>query len=356
MAQKDPSKTERATSKRRNKARDKGNVPKSQEVTKTLTILAGLMGLVGYIETLGNHMQMLFRHFLGNLTGFVPEPGNVYAMGLWLAQEVAIMLLPLMVFIAAVAWIAMRLQVGKLWTTEVFKFSLDKFNVFAAMKRMFFSPQTFFRLGKSLLQALVIGIAPYIVLKQEANNLLPLYYQNAHAVSAYLLDTSYRMVSYALIPMACIAAADLWYTRWDYEENLKMTKDEVKDERKQAEGDPVVKSQQRRKMMQAMAQRMLQDVPKADVVITNPTHLAIALRYNPTEAPAPVVLAKGADHLAAKIREVAREHNIPIRENKPLARALYKSVEVGDAIPQELFKAVAAVLATLMKFKVKVGS
>ena len=135
---------------------------------------------------------------------------------------------------------------------------------------------------------------------------------------------------------------------------MKMTKSEVKDEQKQTDGDPVIKGQQRRKMMEMMSKRMLADVPKADVVVTNPTHIAVALSYNTSEAPAPIVLAKGADHLAEKIKEVARENRIPIRENVPLARALYKSTEVGDMIPEELYKAVASVLASIWKIKPKV--
>lgn len=351
MAQSDPSRTEKATPKRRNKARKKGNVPKSQELTKALTILAGSVGILFYIDFLAKDMQTIFRHFLGNAFGFNPNQQNVIDLLMWLAGELAAMLLPIMLFIGFTAWLVLRLQVGKLWTTDVFKFNWSRFNLIAALKRMFASPETLMRLGKSLLQALFIGVAPYLIIRREMHNFLPLYYADAQGVGAYMLKTGWDMVRYALVPMFTIAIADFWYTRWSYEENLKMTKDETKDERKQAEGDPVVRSQQRRKMMQMMAKRMLQDVPKADVVITNPTHFAIALRYDATEAPAPIVLAKGADNLAQKIKEVAREHGVPIRENKPLAQALYKAVEVGDMIPAELFQAVATVLASLWKFK-----
>lgn len=351
MAQRDPSRTERATPKRRNKARNKGNVPKSQELTKTLTILTGSVGLLFYIDFMAESMQAIFRHFLGNAFGFSPNRQNIMDLILWVSNELAMLLLPIMLFIGFSAWLVLRLQVGKLWTTEVFKFKLSNFNLIAALKRMFASPETFIRLGKSLLQALFIGVAPYIIIRREMHNFMPLYYADAQSVAAYMLENGWDMVRYALVPMSLIAVADLWYTRWSYEENLKMTKDETKDERKQAEGDPVVRSQQRRKMMEMMAKRMLQDVPKADVVITNPTHFAIALRYDVTEAPAPMVLAKGADNLAQKIKEVAREHGVPIRENKPLAQALYKVVEVGDMIPAELFQAVATVLASLWKFK-----
>jgi flagellar biosynthetic protein FlhB len=141
------------------------------------------------------------------------------------------------------------------------------------------------------------------------------------------------------------------YTRWKYIEDQKMSKDEVKDERKQMEGDPKVRQKQKEKMMQSMAARMLPKVPEADVVITNPTHYAVALRYNALEAPAPLVLAKGVDHMARKIKDIALENNVPIRENAPLARALYEQVELGDIIPEELYQAVATILAQLARFK-----
>jgi flagellar biosynthetic protein FlhB len=190
-----------------------------------------------------------------------------------------------------------------------------------------------------------------MVIKKEFPNFLMLYHTDVNSLIIYLMNISYKVVFYALIPMLIIAVADLFYTRWDYAENLKMTKDEVKDELKQMEGDPKIKAKQRQKMMEAMRQRMMQEVPKADVIITNPTHIAVALKYDAMLAPAPMVVAKGADHLAEKIKEVAKGAGVPIRENKPLARALYKSVEVGESIPEEMYQAVAAILASLSKFK-----
>jgi Flagellar biosynthesis pathway, component FlhB len=160
-------------------------------------------------------------------------------------------------------------------------------------------------------------------------------------------------VLYALIPMCIIAIVDLIYTRWKYQEDLKMTKSELKDEHKQADGDPMVKSKQRQQMNEVMRRRMMHDVPKADVIVTNPTHIAVALKYNALEAPAPVVVAKGADMVAERIKKIARENNVPIRENKPLARALYKDVDIGEMIPENLYQAVAAILASLNKFKKK---
>ncbi len=353
MPQSDPSKTEQATPKRRKKARDKGNVAKSQELGKVVSILAGMYGLYAWIGVIYDSLNKIMVRFLRDSMQFTATPESVYDIFKWLSTELARMLIPLLFFIGFLAYLNMRVQVGKLWTTEVFKFKWSRFNIISGLKRLFISTQTLIRLGKSILQAVVIGFAPYLVIKSEMANFLPLYYTDAAGLSVYLLETGHKMVLYALVPMTIIALADLWYTRWDYEENLKMTKHEIKDERKQAEGDPKVKAEQRKKMMQVMMRRMMQDVPKADVVITNPTHFAVALRYDAMEAPAPRVLAKGADHLAEKIKEIAREHGIPLRENVPLARALYKSVEVGDMIPEDLYKAVASILASLHKFKGK---
>ena len=300
---------------------------------------------------MGHEIMIIFRQYLSRAHEFQVDPQSIYALAQNLSWQLAKILLPLLFFLAFVVGLTMRLQVGKLWTTEIFKFRWDRFNIFKALKQMFLSPQTLVRLLKSLLLSIIIAVIPAIILWQEFVNFLPMFYSTPEGVVVYMLKTGFHMVAYTLMPMLVIAGVDLWYTRFSYEENIKMTKQEVKDERKQAEGDPVVKSQQRKKMMEQMAKRMLQDVPKADVVVTNPTHIAVALSYNPSEAPAPVVLAKGANRLAERIKEIARENRVPIRENVPLARALYKSVEVGEMIPEDLYKAVAAVLASIWRLK-----
>jgi len=350
--QKDPSRTEQATAKRLGKARDEGNVHKSQEVTKTTVLLVGLMVLTLWASYAGRELQSIFRYFLSPAAAaFTPSQADVHAMFIWVALLLAKITLPILLFIAIAVFLVLRIQVGKLWTTKVFKPKLSKFNPFNGIKRMLFSVDTFIRLGKSLLQAICIGAAPWLLIKKESAKFLTLYYADAAGLTAYLLEIGCKMALYALIPMIGLAIIDYFYTKWEYAENLKMTKDEVKDEHRQQEGDPRIKSALRKKMMEMSMRRMMQQVPKADVVITNPTHIAVALRYNTLEAPAPVVLAKGADRVAERIKEIAREHGIPIRENKPLARALYKDVEIGEMIPEELFQAVAAILAQLWKFK-----
>jgi flagellar biosynthetic protein FlhB len=351
--QSDPSKTETATAKRRNKQRDEGNVPKSQETTKAVSLAAGLIGMYVWIGIITNEFKVLYRHFFQHAPEYTVTEQSIMDMAFWIASLLAKMLLPFLLFIALVVYITLRLQVGKLWTTKVFKFNLSRFNLLKGLKNILASPQSLLRLLKSIVMMLIVGIVPYVVIKRAFPGFLDMYYANAEGVASYMLTTSFWMVAYTLIPVFAVAAFDLWQSRYAYEESIKMTKEEVKDERKQMEGDPVIKQKQRQKMMAFMTKHMRQDVKKADVVITNPTHYAVALAYNPSEAAAPIVVAKGLNHLAEKIKEVAREHNVPIRENKPLAQALYKTVEIGDMIPEELFKAVASILASIWRMKNK---
>lgn len=357
MPQSDPSRTEKPTPKRIRDARKKGNVAKSQEISTTVTILAGISIATLWFGNIGKEMLEIFRFFLTTaILEFEPEPADVYSMFVRLSFEMAKMVVPVMFVVALAVFVVLRIQVGKLWTFKPMKPELKKFNPITGLKRMFFSLQTFMRLGKSILKAVVIGIAPIMVVMKELDNFPSLYYVDAATLAAYILNMGLKMVIYALVPMVIISAVDLIYARWDYIEKLKMTKQEVKDEWRQQEGDPLVKQKQRQKMMQMSQRRMMQSVPTADVVITNPTHIAVALKYDHAVAPAPIVVAKGADKVAEKIKEIARENNVPIRENKPLARAIYAQTEIGDVIPEDLYKAVATILAKLWQSKGKMPS
>jgi len=352
MGQSDPSKTEFATDKRRDKQRKEGNVARSEEFSKVIVLLAGVLTLRFMIGFYYDQFTEIYEWTFRDALFLTVDENTAYTLFVWGIKKMALLVLPFLLVLFTVAYVNTRMQVGKLWSTKTMKPKFGKmFNLAAGLKKLFISPQTLIKLGKSMLQAFAVGLAPYIVIKQEIPNLMPLFYSNVYGVTLYLLEVGYRMTYYALIPMLIIALADLWYTRWNYEEELKMTKDEVKDERKQSEGDPVVKQQQRQKMMQMMTSRMFQDVPQADVVITNPTHFAVALQYDPMVAPAPMILAKGVNRIAERIKEIAKENNVPIEANPPLARALYKQVEIGETIPEELFQAVAAILAKLEKFK-----
>jgi len=350
MSREDPSRTEKPTQKRIKKARDEGSVAKSAEVGKAVVLLAGVLAMRYMGDFYFKNLKEVFQWFFTEGLSQTINTQTVYSLLLWSFYKMALMVLPIMIIIAITAYFTMRLQVGKLWSLK-FRWDRINFNIFKSLKQLMVSPETLVRLGRNLLQAIAVAVAPYIVIKQEMPNLVPLFHQNVMGITSYMLLVSYKMVCYALVPMILIAIADLWWNRYRYNDNLMMTKSEIKDERRQAEGDPEIKQKQLRKMFEVMGRRLNSTVPKADVVITNPTHYAVALRYDLSEAPAPMVLAKGVDRIAQRIREIAIENDIPLHENPPLAQALYKQVEIGETIPEEMYQAVASILAKLAKFK-----
>jgi len=350
MSREDPSRTEKATPKRVKKARDEGSVSRSGELTKAVVLLGAVVAMRYMGEYYYKHFTEIFDWFFTEGLRRQLDPDTVYHLFVWVMVKIALLVLPLMILIATVAYTVIRLQVGKLWVFKV-KWDRINFNILGALKQLMISTDTLVRLGRSIGQALVVAVAPYMVIREELPNLIPLFHQNVLGISSYMLLVAYKMVCYALVPMILIGIADLWYTRWRYDDNLMMTKEEIKDERRQVEGDPAVKQKQLRKMYEVMGRRLKSTVPKADVVITNPTHYAVALRYDVTEAPAPMVVAKGVDRMAKQIREIAIENDVPIHENPPLAQALYKQVEIGETIPEEMYQAVAAILAKLARFK-----
>ena len=245
--QTDPSRTEQATPKRRSKNREEGNVPKSAELGKAVSLTAGVLCLYALIGPMTERIKALYRHFLGHAWEFDPNPENVYSLSLDLMAEVAKLILPVLLPLALCALAAQRLQVGKLWTTKVFKPKLQRFNLIKGLKQMFLSPQTLLRSLKSLLFSLILTLIPGYVLYAEYENFLPMYYATSEGVAAYMLRMAFKLAWYALLPILAIAAFDVWQTRFAYNEGMKMTKDEVKDEQKQAEGDPIIKGQQRKK-------------------------------------------------------------------------------------------------------------
>ena len=241
-------------------------------------------------------------------------------------------------------------QVGWKVSTKPMKPELSKLNPLNGFKRIF-SKDSLFELVKSILKIVIIIYIVYTSIKDNANDLFALYdlglNQAVALVGTLIINTGIKISIVYLV----IGLADFIYQKHKFNEDMKMTKQEVKDEYKNTEGDPQIKGRQRRKMQEVSQKRMMQDVPKADVVITNPTHFAVALKYEAKVSSAPVVLAKGEDYLAQKIKEVARENKIEIVENKPLARMLYHNVDVGAEIPPELYQAVAEVLAAVYKAK-----
>jgi flagellar biosynthetic protein FlhB len=237
-----------------------------------------------------------------------------------------------------------------MWTLKPLVPKFDKFNIVKGLKRLF-SPRKLVDIPKNFFKLFIIGVAPYYVVKSEFRRLLYIMDSNAWQIMAFIGLILMKILFYVSIIMLLLALIDFVYQKWKFDQDLKMTKDEIKDERKQAEGDPKIKARIRRMQMEFVMKRMMTQVPEADVVVTNPIHLAVALKYDRQSMNAPQVVAKGARIIAEKIKEIARENNVPILENKPLAQSLYKMVEVGDTIPESLYKAVAEILAYVFRQK-----
>lgn len=349
-------KTEPATAKKLKDARDEGKVAKSRELNSAFDLIVLFLCLKIFVSFVGEKFIDIFSYIYENMPDFVKinEGGlSVQAVAGLLASvtlKSLLIMLPFMAFGFVVTLLVSIVQVGWKVSTKPMKPELSKLNPLNGFKRIF-SKDSLFELVKSILKIVIIIYIAYTSIKDNANDLFALYdlglNQAVALVGTLIINTGIKISIVYLV----IGLADFIYQKHKFNEDMKMTKQEVKDEYKNTEGDPQIKGRQRRKMQEVSQKRMMQDVPKADVVITNPTHFAVALKYEAEVSSAPVVLAKGEDYLAQKIKEVARENKIEIVENKPLARMLYHNVDVGAEIPPELYQAVAEVLAAVYKAK-----
>ena len=343
-------KTEEPTAKRKADARKKGQVGKSQEINAAFVLLAGFMVL----KVLGGNavaeIMNYSTYIYGNLNVDINEE-SIMQMFIGMIILLAKTSIPLMVFIMIIG-LAMNLaQVGLNFSTETISFDPNKLNPINGAKRMF-SKRSLVELIKSLLKIIIIGYFIITYLKDEVFQIPKLIYMDIFAGLNKMSDTIFFLAFKIIGVFIVMAVLDFAYQKWQNLQDLKMSKQEVKEEFKQQEGDPKIKGKIRQKQRQMAMARMMQEVPQADVIVTNPTHFAVALKYQ-SGMSAPIVIAKGQDLVAQKIKEIARESKVPIVENKPLARALFATVEIGDAIPQELYKAVAEVLAYVYRLKKK---
>ena len=343
-------KTEEPTAKRKADARKKGQVGKSQEINAAFVLLAGFMVL----KVLGGNavaeIMNYSTYIYGNLNVDINEE-SIMQMFIGMIILLAKTSIPLMVFIMIIG-LAMNLaQVGLNFSTETISFDPNKLNPINGAKRMF-SKRSLVELIKSLLKIIIIGYFIITYLKDEVFQIPKLIYMDIFAGLNKMSDTIFFLAFKIIGVFIVMAVLDYAYQKWQNLQDLKMSKQEVKEEFKQQEGDPKIKGKIRQKQRQMAMARMMQEVPQADVIVTNPTHFAVALKYQ-SGMSAPIVIAKGQDLVAQKIKEIARESKVPIVENKPLARALFAAVEIGAAIPQELYKAVAEVLAYVYRLKKK---
>lgn len=346
-------KTEKATPKKRKDERKKGKVAKSQDINTSILLLFcfGALFLFGGFmleQMTGVYVRSFTEHIHWELTEISVQ--QVFTSSV---IESAKMLAPVMV-VALIAGVASNLmQVGFLFTTESLKFDLKKIDPIQGAKRIF-SIRALVELLKSLLKIVFIGAITFMVIWIYKDNMLMTAFTNPENSLAFFSRVTFIMGIAAIIALLFLSVFDYAYQRFDFEKNMKMSKQDIKDEYKNVEGDPLIKSKIKEKQRQMATRRMMSEVPNADVVITNPTHYAIAVKYDEDKASAPYILAKGTDQTALKIKEIAKANNVVTMESRALARGLYHATEIGDVIPEEFFKAVAEVLAYVYRLEKKV--
>jgi len=343
-------KTEKGTSKRREKAREEGSVAKSQEVTSAILLLVGMTIVVAssghFLRVLGSNTSYLFSQ------AHILAPSNQFGVQELMRNNLQVVILalaPLLGGVLVAGFGANVMQVGYQFTPQSLAFKIHKLNPLPGFKK-FFQVSVFFELGKILLKIGLISVLAGTTIKGVMDEIVAVPLLSLPAVVAFAKLTFVKLMAKLLFLMALIGIFDWFFQKHRYEENIKMTKHEVKQENKDIEGDPQIKARIRGLQYETARKRMLADVPTADVVVTNPTHYAVALKYV-QGSPAPMVVAKGQDNLAQMIKKIARKHRVPVMENKPLAQGLYRQVDIGGMVPESLFQAVAEVLAYVYRLK-----
>ena len=344
----DGEKTEEPTPKKREEARKKGSVARSQELNTAFVLLIGFLILRVFWEYIYVNIAEYTVYLYSNISQSTSTE-SISELFIGIMILLAKTVVPIMLSIMIVGLAVNVFQVGLMVSTEKLEPKLDNLNPINGFGRIF-SKRSLVELVKSLFKIIVIGFFLYLYLKDQIPLVPQFIFFDLPYSLATIADVIFTMAFQVVAVIMVMAAADYAYQRWQTTQDLMMSKQEVKDEYKQLEGDPQIKGKIKQKQRQMAMQRMMSEVPKADVIITNPTHLAIALSYKKGMI-APTVLAKGQDIVAERIKQIAREHHIIIVENKPVARALYDAVEVGGTVPAELYQAVAEILAYVYRIK-----
>ncbi|MDR2780805.1 MAG: flagellar biosynthesis protein FlhB [Synergistaceae bacterium] len=343
--------TEPATPRKRSKTREEGRVAKSQDLSASTVIITGLLTIYLLGVVIWENLLDMFRNVAWHLSSPlmrddkwwvnpVVEGGRAFAVG-WL---------PAGLLCALFAIVTLVYQVGFVVTTKPFVFNADKFNPISGLKKII-SMRTIVEMLKGILKAFVLLGMLFWVMRNERDLMLSIMMYPLSKGSGMIVGKIWDLAIRMAVILFLLGVADYMYQRWEFNKSIMMSKQEIKEEYKQMEGDPQIKRRIRQKQRELASRRMMADVPKADVIVTNPSHIAVAVQYDQKSMSAPVVVAKGEDFVAQKIRDIASEHGIPIVENKPLARALMAQVEVGETIPEELYRAVAEVLAFVYRLK-----
>ena len=344
-------KTEEPTSKKLSDARKEGKVAKSKEIVNGVSLLGFFLALRIFFGFAGVRISDIFRW----IYTLMPDIENMkdgltiqVFMGILrpLLAKTLIILIPFLLIGFATDFVTNLVQVGWKPTLKPLEPKLSKFNPISGFKRIF-SKQSLVNLIFAIAKIGLVCFIAYTSIKDQAKTLFSLYDIALNAALSLIFEIIVDTGIKISVVYIFLGLADYAYQRWKFKDDMKMTKQEVKDEYKNTEGDPQIKGKQRQRMMESSQRRMMKNVPQADVVITNPTHIAVAILYDNTKDEAPRVVAKGEDYLAKKIKDLAKESDVPIVENKPLARALYATVDIDETIPPELYQAVAEILAVV---------
>jgi flagellar biosynthetic protein FlhB len=343
-------KTESATPKKRQDSRKKGQVAKSAELPSSLILLACIICLIMLGPFYQQQMLAMFGDVFINRLNMNVTDSNVLSMFGHYSVQMLMFLAPIFIVVIIIAFAAHYIQFGLLFTLEPLSPKLSKLNPLTGAKGII-GVRSIIEFLKSSLKLITVSLVVYTVLWSEKKRFLELAHMPIQDIFAFVADLTIRLGIYVAVLLFVIAVFDYIYQRYEYEKKLKMSKQDIKDEHKNMEGDPLIKAKIKERQRRLALMRMMQEVPKADVIITNPTHFAVAIKYDGTKMDAPTVVAKGQDYLALRIREIAKQNDIIMMENKPLARALYERTEVGESVPADLFQAVAEVLAYVYRLK-----
>lgn len=343
-------KSEQPTSKKLSDARDRGQVAKSNEINSVAIFVTGLLILYISQSWVSSRISWLAKFIFNSLDVLTINKDMVVEYIIKGYLYFLAVLAPLLIGLVIVALVTNISQVGFKFASKALKPKFDKFNIFKGIKNLI-SAKSLVEVLKSVFKLIVVGSFTYWMMTDLIEASTKLLEFTIEEIVNFMFDSAYALVWKLALIYILIAAADFAFQKFKFKKDMMMTKQEVKEENKQQDGDPEIKSRIRKAQFSAARKRMMQEVPTADVVITNPTHYAIALRYEMSKDAAPTVVAKGVDELAQRIKKIAVENNVPLHEDRELARALYKMCEVGDRIPSSLFKAVAQILAYVFKLR-----
>ncbi len=344
-------KTEQATDTRREEFRKRGQVAHSREFTSALFFLAAAGSLYMVSRFSFHNLLDIFNSVFGDDMVKAIRSGNHFDIVKLAAFKAGVVVAPILATAALLGASASIMQIGFLSVEDALGPDFEKINPISGLSRIF-SLRALVEGIKSFLKLSLIGLVVYLLLKSEVHKIPYLIGYSTSEMLEYLGSLTVRLFFTIGLVMLALGGVDYFYQRWDLEKKMMMSKQEIKEETKQREGDPMIKARIRKIQRDMASRRMMEAVPKADVVVTNPTHIAVVLKYS-ENLPAPQLVAKGADFVAEKIKQLARENNIPIVENKPLARTIYKTMKLNQVIPRELFVAVAEVLSYVYKLKRK---